>query len=200
MGDYRPTDRNSDDETDEGLFGDFEAACTSVSQLFRTHCWRNFQTAAVHTTQLYKGGLEAKKRAYEKGYQSGRLQLAKEILALKRYNGNNKVDLQDLYALLSKYALIPNDHPHAARQRATHNATESSQAVRMFEQALNPTGSPNAHSTARTPELNNFLQHQVLRHRKRAHSPMDTMIGGASPNSQFHHPYGGAHVFKRKRM
>jgi hypothetical protein len=79
--------------------------------------------------------LEAKKRAFEKGYQNGRLQLAKEILSVKRFN-NNKIDVQDLLALLSKYSLIPNDHHIGitARQRATNNPTENSQAVSLFQQ------------------------------------------------------------------
>lgn len=34
---------NPDDEADEGLFSEFESACTSVSHLFRNQTWRNFQ-------------------------------------------------------------------------------------------------------------------------------------------------------------
>ncbi|KAI6220196.1 hypothetical protein M3Y95_01059200 [Aphelenchoides besseyi] len=196
MSDYRVQDRGSDDEIDEGLFGEFESACTSVQRLFKTNSWRNFTSAAVSTTQLYKNGLEAKKRAYERGYQNGRLQLAKDLVALKRYNGSTKVDLQDLYALLSKYALIPSDHSIGSRQRSSNNQMESTQAVNLFQQALNSTGSPNSHLTSRSPELNNFLQHQLHRHRKRAHSPMDVMNGGNSPTTPFH----PQHFFKRKRM
>ncbi|KAI6181483.1 hypothetical protein M3Y98_00834200 [Aphelenchoides besseyi] len=196
MGDYRVQDRGSDDETDEGLFEVFESASTSVHRLFINNSWRNFQSTAASTTLLYKSGLEAKKRAYERGYQNGRLQLAKELVALKRYNGSTKVELQDLYALLSKYALIPNDHSIGARQRSSNNQIESTQAVNLFQQALNSTGSPNSHLTSRSPELNNFLQHQLHRHRKRAHSPMDVMNGGNSPTPQFH----PQHFYKRKRM
>jgi hypothetical protein len=34
---------NSDDEADEGLFSEFEAACTSVTQLYKNPTWRTFQ-------------------------------------------------------------------------------------------------------------------------------------------------------------
>lgn len=47
MSDFRSN--NSDDEADEGMFSEFESACTSVSQLFRNHCWRNFQVTTFKT-------------------------------------------------------------------------------------------------------------------------------------------------------
>ncbi|KAI6183295.1 hypothetical protein M3Y97_00474100 [Aphelenchoides bicaudatus] len=193
MSDFRSN--NSDDETDEGMFSEFESACTSVSQLFRNHCWRNFQNAAVNTTQLYRVGLEAKKRAFEKGYQSGRLQLAKEILNLKRYN-NNKIDVQDLVSVLTKYSLVPNDHRinMASRQRTANNQSENTQDVNLFQQALNPSNLSNSNAQ-RAPGLNSFLQHQLHRHRKRAHSPMDTRSPNGSPNYNSNHA-----LFKRKRL
>jgi hypothetical protein len=193
MTDHRAS--GSDDEADEGLFSEFESACTSVSHLFRNHNWRNFQNAALSTTQLYKGGLEAKKRAFEKGYQNGRLQLAKELLSLKRYH--NKIDVQDLCSILSKYALIPADHHIniSSRQRSANSPTESAQAVNLFQQALNPSSSPNS-NVQRAPDLNNFLQNQLHRHRKRAHSPMDTLLETpASPNYSSNYQ-----LYKRKRF
>jgi hypothetical protein len=89
----------------------------------------------VNTTQLYRVGLEAKKRAFEKGFQSGRLQLAKEILSLKRYH-NNKIDVQDLVSILSKYSLVPSDHHMnmAAKQRTSNSQNENTQAVNLFQQ------------------------------------------------------------------
>lgn len=54
---------------------------------------------------------------------------------MKRFN-NNKIDLQDLLAILSKYSLIPNDHHMniTARQRSANNPAENSQAVTLFQQ------------------------------------------------------------------
>jgi len=196
------TQSTSDNELDEGLYNEFEASCTSVSQLFKNHCWRSFQNAAVHTTQLYKGGIEARKRAMEKGVHAGRLQLAKEILSLKRYS-NNKIDVQELYNILGKYALIPNDHQIMShRQRTLNNPIESSAAVNLFQQALTPSNtSPPHHSSQRGPpaELNSFLQHQVHRHRKRAHSPMSPMDTNGSSPTAFSYSASN-HFLKRRRL
>ncbi|CAD5210621.1 unnamed protein product [Bursaphelenchus xylophilus] len=178
---------NSDDELDDSLYNEFEQACASVSGLFKQPNWRTFQTAAVHTTQLYKAGSEASKRAYEKGMHQGRLQLAKELLALKRYGA--KIDAGDVYNILQKYALLPNDYGIPARQRRMTNQNDGgvTQAVSLFQQALNPpNASPNSHH--RPAELNTFLHNQVLRHRKRNHSPMDSTN---IPNNHFN---------KRKRF
>ncbi|CAD5207875.1 unnamed protein product [Bursaphelenchus okinawaensis] len=164
---------NSDDELDDNLYNEFEQACSSVSGLFKAPTWRTFQTAAVHTTQLYKAGSEASKRALEKGIQQGRLQMAKELLALKRYGA--KLDATDVYNILQKYALLPNEYSIPQRPRRFASPVDGGvhQAVTLFQQALNPPNvSPN--SQHRPQELNAFLHNQVLRHRKRTHSPMDT--------------------------
>lgn len=186
---------SSDDELDDGLYTEFDAACTSVTNLFKQNNWRNFQTAATNTTQLYKAGSDASKRAFDKGLQQGRLQLAKELLSLKRFG--NKIEAQDLVQLLHKYALLPNDHPMSPRHRKyphyQHNLMDGgvnhvNHAVSMFQQALNPPTQPNTYST-RPSDLNTFLHNQVLRHRKRAHSPMDTSVHPTNHNNS-----------KRKRL
>jgi len=179
-----------DDSSDDGLWVEFENAATSVAHLFRGANWRNLQTAAASTTQLYKLGLEAKKRSFEKGYTSGRQALATDIIGLCRPY-SNKIDVEEVVKILSRYALLPPNHEHhgmhsprgaqRARNSQTFNANipaDGGAAVSLFQQALCPpaSSSPTSH---RSPELTNFLQTQVYRHRKRPHSP-----GSHSPHSQ----------------
>lgn len=42
-----PRSNASDDEGDEGLFSDFESACTSVSHMFRNPSWKTFQVRSL---------------------------------------------------------------------------------------------------------------------------------------------------------
>ena len=125
---------------------------------------------------------------------------------MKRFN-NNKIDVQDLLSILSKYSLVPSDHHMSVRQNTSNNPTENSQAVTLFQQvrntntgcqrnfqALNTSNSTSSQRAA-TPDLNNFLQNQLHRHRKRARSPNSPMDTNASPNSLNNHQF-----FKRKRL
>lgn len=58
----------SDEDTDDPLWGDFESCAQAVTLLYKNPTWKALQTAAASTTQLYKSGLDAKKKAYEKGW------------------------------------------------------------------------------------------------------------------------------------
>uniref|UniRef100_A0A914HD41 Ribosomal protein S4/S9 N-terminal domain-containing protein n=1 Tax=Globodera rostochiensis TaxID=31243 RepID=A0A914HD41_GLORO len=167
-----------EDSSDDGLWNEFETCATSVTHLYRNSNWRTLQQAAASATQLYKSGLECKKRSFDRGFSKGRLTLAKELSSICRYK--NKVDVTDIVALLSKYNLLPNGSP-SPRQRdsggngsALHHGDSggSGNPVFLFQQALCPASNP-ASSPHRTG-LNNFLQTQVYRHRKRAHSPQDS--------------------------
>uniref|UniRef100_A0A914EGP8 Uncharacterized protein n=1 Tax=Acrobeloides nanus TaxID=290746 RepID=A0A914EGP8_9BILA len=171
----------SDDESDDGLWNEFETCAQSVAHLFRGANWKNLQTAASNTTQLYKSGLECKKRSFEKGFVAGRHSLAKEILALCRYS--NKVDVQDIFALLSRSSLLPNDFRAQTPRNRTTQPTDSS-AVNLFQQALCPPPNASPHRQQQ-PDLNNFLQTQLYRHRKRAHSPTTNNSPCSSPNYMF---------------
>lgn len=75
-----------DDELEDGLWNEFENCAQGIAHLFRNTNWKNLQAAAASTTQLYKSGLDGKKRAYERGYHIGQQALAKDILALCRYS------------------------------------------------------------------------------------------------------------------
>ncbi|KAH7727685.1 Protein C48B6.3 [Aphelenchoides avenae] len=167
--------RGSDDESDDGLWNDFESCAQAVAHLFRANTFQNLQAAAARTTQLYKSGVECKKRSREKGFHIGRESLAKEILSLRRFS--NKIEVQDVLALLTRYSLVPyNEREASPRQRTNSvprstNNNNSASAVNLFQQVLCPP-SPNPSSPHRLPELDHFLQRQVRRHRKRrAHSP-----------------------------
>lgn len=59
--------KRSDDEGDDLLWNDFENCAQSVTLLYRNPSWKTMQTAAASTTQLYKSGLEHKKKAYDRG-------------------------------------------------------------------------------------------------------------------------------------
>lgn len=134
----------NEDESDDGLWGDFETCAQAVAHLFRSANWRNLQTAAGSTTQLYKSGLELKKRAFERGFISGRQALAKEVFALCRYS--TKIDVEDVITLLSRYTLLPEDHnlSPSRRQRNlstsntvnTVSAVEGPSAVNLFQQVI----------------------------------------------------------------
>jgi hypothetical protein len=163
--------RGSDDESDDGLFHDFENCAHAVGQLFRTNSWQNLQTAAAKTTQLYKSGLECKKRSRERGYHIGRESLAKEILNLRRLSNSNKIEVQDVLALLARYSLLPQpERESTPRQRSQSQASNGQSALNLFQQVLCPPSSSPS-SPHRSPDLDHFLQRQVRRHRKRAHSP-----------------------------
>ncbi|KAL3091228.1 hypothetical protein niasHT_029271 [Heterodera trifolii] len=172
-----------EDSSDDGLWNEFETCATSVTHLYRNSNWRTLQQAAASATQLYKSGLECKKRSFDRGFTKGRRTLAKELSTICRYK--NKVDVADIVTLLSKYNLLPNGGSSSPRQRdnggvaggaALHGdsaAGGNPAAVFLFQQALCPSTNPAASSPHRTG-LNNFLQTQVYRHRKRAHSPQDS--------------------------
>uniref|UniRef100_A0A915EB79 Uncharacterized protein n=1 Tax=Ditylenchus dipsaci TaxID=166011 RepID=A0A915EB79_9BILA len=130
-----------DDDSDDGLWMEFEHCAQAVAHLFRGANWRNLQTAAASTTQLYKSGLETKKRSFEKGFNSGRQALAKEIFALCRYS--NKVDVEEIITLLSRYVpsneLHPLGSPRRLRNLSINAPTEGAPAaVNLFQQALCP--------------------------------------------------------------
>lgn len=188
----------NEEDSDDGLWSDFETSAQAVAHLFRNSNWRNLQAAAGSTTQLYKNGLEFKKRAFEKGFISGRQALAKEIFGLCRYS--SKINVEDLVTLLSRYTVLPEDFnlSPSRRQRNSSNSNssntvsvvEGSSAVNLFQQALCHTETSTVH---RSPELNNFLQNQLYRHRKRPHSPgtqasansMDSMASSSLLNKRF---------------
>ncbi|KAI1707252.1 UPF0472 protein C16orf72 like protein [Ditylenchus destructor] len=173
------SDSVREDESDDGLWQEFEHTALAVAHLFRGANWRNLQTAAASTTQLYKTGLESRKRSFEKGFNSGRQALAKEIYALCRF-GNANVDVEQLVTLLSRYGPLPPESSSPSRRNrnsASSAPNEGAAAVNLFQQALCPSPPPSASAspaTTRSPELNNFLQNQVYRHRKRNHSPAST--------------------------
>lgn len=125
--------------------------------------------------------------------------LAKELSNICRYK--NKVEVADIVALLSKYDLLPNGGSSPRNQREPgvtapiHHADSSGgsgnpAAVFLFQQvpslivqflnlalikshqALGPTSNPS--SSPHRSGLDSFLQTQVYRHRKRAHSPHDS--------------------------
>lgn len=89
--------RGNEDEIDDGLWNEFENCAQEVAHLFRNSNWKNLQSAAACTTQLYKSGLDAKKRAYERGFHVGRQALAKDILALCRYS---TVEVAEVYLFI----------------------------------------------------------------------------------------------------
>lgn len=136
-----------DDDPEDGLWREFENCAQAVAHLFRCANWRNLQTAAASTTQLYKSGLDSKKRAFERGFLSGRQALAKEIFSLCRYS--TTIDVEEVVTLLSRYALLPEhsstssgnaSSPHR-RQRnlpAANSSTtagiEGPSAVNLFQQ------------------------------------------------------------------
>nr|CAD2143259.1 unnamed protein product [Meloidogyne enterolobii] len=86
-----------EDSSDDGLWNEFETCATSVTHLYRNSNWRTLQSAAASTTQLYKHGLEMKKRSFDRGFLKGRLALSREISAMCRYK--NKIDVADIIAL-----------------------------------------------------------------------------------------------------
>jgi len=179
-----------DDSSDDGLWSEFENSATAVANLFRGANWRNLQSAAASTTQLYKNGLEAKKRSFEKGFQSGRQALAKEVFALCRPYCS-KIEVEDVVKLLSRYAPPPaNYHPpshehHQPRSPAQRQhrgaGSESSGGVNLFQQALCPVPSSPTSVQHRSPDLNlnQFLTTQVHRHgRKRTHAGNSPSMSG----------------------
>lgn len=91
---------------------------------YRNANWRNLQLAAASTTQLYKSGLDMKKRSFERGFNSGRQALAKEIYGLCRYSGT-KIDVG---TLLSRCSPLSTDM-HAISPRRQRNP--SIQAAEM---------------------------------------------------------------------
>lgn len=82
--------------------------------------------------------MECKKRSREKGFHIGRESLAKEILSLRRFS--NKIEVQDVLALLTRYSLVPyNERDASPRQRnssvpRTAQNTGSTAAVNLFQQ------------------------------------------------------------------
>lgn len=44
--------RSSDDESDDGLWNDFESCAQAVAHLFRANTFQNLQAAAARTTQV----------------------------------------------------------------------------------------------------------------------------------------------------
>lgn len=134
----------NEEDSDDGLWSDFETSAQAVAHLFRNSNWRNLQAAAGSTTQLYKNGLEFKKRAFEKGFISGRQALAKEIFGLCRYS--SKINVEDLVTLLSRYTVLPEDFnlSPSRRQRNSSNSNssntvsvvEGSSAVNLFQQVF----------------------------------------------------------------
>ncbi|KAK0426131.1 hypothetical protein QR680_009546 [Steinernema hermaphroditum] len=169
---------SEDDAGDETQFYNFEACAQSVALLYRDCNWKNLQVAAATSTQLYKSGIEAKKRAWERGFQSGRQTLAKELLAACRVA--NRFDAQILINLLSKAALLPPEAltdlnfrgpvNHKTAQYQNHEPS----GILLFQQALNHA---NSALNRGSPDLNNFLTTQVHRHRKRQHSPTTNSPG-----------------------
>uniref|UniRef100_A0A915N7T1 Uncharacterized protein n=1 Tax=Meloidogyne javanica TaxID=6303 RepID=A0A915N7T1_MELJA len=135
-----------EDSSDDGLWNEFETCATSVTHLYRNSNWRTLQSAAASTTQLYKHGLEMKKRSFDRGFLKGRLTLSREISAMCRYK--NKIDVADIIALLSKYDLLPTAAFGAKQQRggeqpniataaipsADHPAGGTQQAVFLFQE------------------------------------------------------------------
>ncbi|KAF7637496.1 hypothetical protein Mgra_00003011 [Meloidogyne graminicola] len=193
------TNRNEslpdEDSSDDGFWNEFETCATSVTHLYRNSNWRTLQSAAASTTQLYKHGLEMKKRSFDRGFLKGRLALSREISAMCRYK--NKIDVADIIALLSKYDLLPTATFGAKQQRGGEHSSNigtitnpsiehptggGQQAVFLFQEVLDPLANSNSlpstgSSLHRNIGLGNFLQHQVHRHRKR-HS---SNAGGVSP-------------------
>ena len=199
-----------EDSSDDGLWNEFESCATSVTHLYRNANWRTLQSAAASTTQLYKHGLDMKKRSFDRGFSKGRLALAREISTMCRYK--HKVDVTDIVALLSKYELLPaggsgvpgtpaggggGQSPRGHRSDNGGTVTNPMEngssggggvltgnpnAVFLFQEALapataNPSASPNRGG------LGNFLQSQMCRHRKRAHSPATNGGGGNNGNA-----------------
>uniref|UniRef100_A0A1I8A5V9 HUWE1-associated protein modifying stress responses n=1 Tax=Steinernema glaseri TaxID=37863 RepID=A0A1I8A5V9_9BILA len=173
--------KSEEDVSDEQTFyNDFEACAQSVALLYRDCSWKSLQIAAASSTQLYKSGIEAKKRAWERGFHSGRQNLAKELLAACRMA--NRFDGQILINLLSKTALLPPEalsdltfnHNHRSPNHKTYQNHEPS-GILLFQQALNHPNvthsSSNSTVNRSSPDLNSFLTSQVHRHRKRQHSP-----------------------------
>ncbi|TKR92733.1 hypothetical protein L596_007328 [Steinernema carpocapsae] len=168
-----------DESNDEAPFyNDFETCAQSVALLYKECNWRNLQIAATTTTQLYKSGVDAKKRAMERGIQMGRQTLAKELLAACRVA--SRFDAQILINHLSKAALLPPEALSELAFRGSPNhrnaayQNHESSGVLLFQQALtNPNSTHNTSVPSRNaaPDLNNFLTSQVHRHRKRQHSP-----------------------------
>uniref|UniRef100_A0A8R1TLA6 Uncharacterized protein n=1 Tax=Onchocerca volvulus TaxID=6282 RepID=A0A8R1TLA6_ONCVO len=157
--------KRSDDEGDDLLWNDFENCAQSVTLLYRNPSWKAMQTAAASTTQLYKSGIEHKKKAYDRGYVAGKQTLAREIYALRRCNG---VSVDDVWKLLSKIVCAA-EYGYPS-QSPTPEQTDSP-AVSFFQQALCIPAS--VASPQRTTELNTFLSRQVHRRRKRRHSPTE---------------------------
>ncbi|EJW77327.1 hypothetical protein WUBG_11763, partial [Wuchereria bancrofti] len=120
--------KRSDDEGDDLLWNDFESCAQSVTLLYRNPSWKAMQTAAASTTQLYKSGIEHKKKAYDRGFIAGRQTLAREIYALRRYNG---VSLDDIWKLLSKIVCAA-EYGYSSRS-PTPEQTDSP-AVSFFQQ------------------------------------------------------------------
>ncbi|GMT00248.1 hypothetical protein PENTCL1PPCAC_22422 [Pristionchus entomophagus] len=152
----------------EKLWSDFEHCAASVTRVYRECDWRSLQTAAAATTQLYKNGLECHKRGFEKGVQAGRQALAKELYALQ----GQKMDANVLLGMLAKYVGGADDGRMHRGVRVGGGERDGEggdgTALHLFQQALNPNPSS---SPQRSPELKEFLVHQVARHRKRARSP-----------------------------
>ncbi|VDK46813.1 unnamed protein product, partial [Gongylonema pulchrum] len=90
--------KRSDDEGDDLLWNDFENCAQSVSLLYRNPSWKAMQAAAAFTTQLYKSGLEHKKKAYDRGYTAGKQTLAREIYAMRRCR---EASVEDVWKLLA---------------------------------------------------------------------------------------------------
>ncbi|VDK70538.1 unnamed protein product [Litomosoides sigmodontis] len=157
--------KRSDDEGDDLLWNDFESCAQSVTLLYRNPSWKAMQTAAASTTQLYKSGIEHKKKAYDRGYLAGRQTLAREIYALRRYSG---VSVDDIWKLLSKIVCAA-EYGYSSRS-STPEQTDSP-AVSFFQQVLCIPA--NVASPQRDTELNTFLSRQVHRRRKRRHSPSE---------------------------
>lgn len=59
--------KRPDDEGDDPLWNDFENCAQAVTFLYRNQAWKALQNAAAATTQLYKSGLDHKRKAYDKG-------------------------------------------------------------------------------------------------------------------------------------
>lgn len=157
--------KRSDDEGDDLLWNDFENCAQSVTFLYRNPSWKTMQTAAASTTQLYKSGVEHKKKAYDRGYVAGRQTLAREIYAMRRYR---EVSVDDVWKVLSKIVYAA-EHGYCSRSPTPEQS--DGQAVSLFQQAL--CIPPSVTCPQRANELNTFLSRQLHRRRKRRHSPTE---------------------------
>ncbi|CAI5439539.1 unnamed protein product [Caenorhabditis angaria] len=170
----------------EKLWNDFESCAQSVAKLYRDSSWRSFRGAAEGTTQLYKTSVDGYRRGYDKGFQSGRSSLAKEILAA--FSSASKFDLNIVLEVLYRNMRMSTEENGDNSQQLAISQ-ETLEAMQLFQQALtqppvsnNVNSSPMRNNNQANPELNTFFMSQVQRHRKRQRSP--TSNSSQSPNSQ----------------